>query len=142
MLGNANHRAAECTVKTDEETKRGQRGHLERNVSGDKHKQLRVENNTEVIFGPTPATVEYDVRSSCTSYLSRSSAKKKKKKKKRVGGGGVAPKGVPTGLHRCRHHTVGKIRLTVVQLRFLLVSPLCEAVGEQRNTNTPSDFGW
>lgn len=96
MLGNANHRAAECTVKTDEETKRGQRGHLERNVSGDKHKQLRVENNTEVIFGPTPATVEYDVRSSCTSYLSRSSAKKKKKKKKKGWGvGGLHQKESP-----------------------------------------------
>lgn len=31
-LWNANHRATECTVKTNEETKRGQRGHLERNV--------------------------------------------------------------------------------------------------------------
>lgn len=51
-----------CTVKTKEETKRGQTGrHLEKNVleiTLTKKKKKENQNNTEEIFGPTPATVE------------------------------------------------------------------------------------
>lgn len=47
------------TVKTEEETKRGQTGnHLERNVLAITLTKKENQNNTEEIFGPTPATVE------------------------------------------------------------------------------------
>lgn len=57
MLGNANHRATVCTVKTKEETKRGQPGHrLERNVS--EITQKKKKRIIKIIFGPILAAVE------------------------------------------------------------------------------------
>lgn len=57
MLGNANHTASVCTVKTAEDTKGGQKGHLERNVLGIiKKREIKIIQRTH--FSPTPATVE------------------------------------------------------------------------------------
>lgn len=86
MLGNANHTASVCTVKTADDTKGGQKGHLERNVLGIiKKREIKIIQRTH--FSPTPATVEssqlilllYKKKKMSTarssSYLSRSSGK-------------------------------------------------------------------
>lgn len=49
MLGNANHRATVCTVKTKEETKRGQPGHrLEEECFGDNAKKKKKDNQNNI----------------------------------------------------------------------------------------------